>query len=612
MKKSINSLALIFLVIVAVFVIGFVQPEKGGNNISINDRGNFNADESGNKVSQLISSRKLVSQLKSYSLFNNVPKDANSDVYKNFMRSGATLTIVKSELKRVLSDKPLNISLSLPKGDNSIIELELTQVNILSKDFKDIDCITHQVSDYTGGGLFYRGIIKGDNNSIASISIFDSFVMGVIADKSGNYTLGSVKNASGKNSDNYIFYNDRDQMHPRPFICGDEGREDKFYVNNKNNSNPVRNRGGNDNAYPDDTVKVYYETDYQMYLDNNSSQTQTDQFVMGFFNSVATLYQNEGIPFAISRIGHYTSTDPYANMTTSDAVLYAFGQNLKDNFMGDLAQFLTTGHGGALGGLAWINVLCQPATNEGGTWVGRFSFANIDNTPQPYPTFSWTVEVSTHEMGHNLGSYHTHACHWDLSQIGGGIGPLDTCIVTKENSSNYPGGCINALDSFICYQSNTPASGFIMSYCHFCQGIGAGGIYFINGFGTPPNSMWSQSGDTIRLRYGQANCLQQNLNSSDMPTGFTLLQNFPNPYNPSTNIKFTMPQEGFVTLRVYDITGRLVGKLLDNAYYAVGVFDVNFDANAYNLASGVYLYRLDVNGGGKSVYSQIKKMVLIK
>jgi len=97
-----------------------------------------------------------------------------------------------------------------------------------------------------------------------------------------------------------------------------------------------------------------------------------------------------------------------------------------------------------------------------------------------------------------------------------------------------------------------------------------------------------------------------------MPTGFTLLQNFPNPYNPSTNIKFTMPQEGFVTLRVYDITGRLVGKLLDNAYYAVGVFDVNFDANAYNLASGVYLYRLDVNGGGKSVYSQIKKMVLIK
>ncbi len=608
MKKSINSLALIFLVIISAMVIGFIQPDKGGNNLALNRFMNLNGV---NKVTQLVRSRELVSPLKDYSLFNNVPKDVNSDVFRNFMSSGATLTIEKSELRRILSDKPLNISLSLPKGNNSVIELELTQVNILTKDFKDVDCVTHQLSDYTGGGLFYRGIIKGDDNSIASISLFDNFVMGIVADKTGNYTLGSVKNANGKNTDNYIFYNDRDQLHPRPFICGDEGREDKFYVNNKNNSNPVRE--GKD-AYADDTVKVYYETDYQMYLDNNSSQTQTDQFVMGFFNSVATIYQNEGIPFAISRIGHYTTTDPYANMTTSNAILYAFGENLKDNFMGDVAQFLTTGHGGALGGLAWINTLCMPATNEGGTWVGRFSFANIDNSPAPYPQYSWTVTVSTHEIGHNLGSYHTHACHWVMTD--NTIGPLDTCIVTAENSSQGGnGGCINAPANFVCYQANNSFSGFIMSYCHFCEGMGAGsGINLVNGFGRhiTPGDIFTQSGDTIRLRYGQANCLQQNLNSSDMPTGFTLLQNYPNPYNPSTNIKFVMPQEGYVTLRVYDITGKLVGRLLDNAFYSVGAFDVTFDAGAYNLASGVYMYKLDVNSAGKNVYSQIKKMVLIK
>jgi hypothetical protein len=610
MKKFTNLLTLGILVIIVVLIIGFIQPDKNSNNYSLNVQGKV----SGNRVSELINSRKQNSEMKSYSLFSNVPKDANLDVYRNFMRNGATLTIIRSELKKILSDKSLNITLSLPKGDNSTFELELTKVNILTKDFKDIDASTHQLSDYTGGGLFYRGIIKGDDNSLAAISIFDGFVMGIISDMSGNYTLGSVKDQNNKYSDNYIFYNDKDKIHQVPFKCGDEGREDKFYVNNKNNSIQVSNN--NPDSYADDTVKVYYETDYQMYLDNQSSQTLTDQFVMGFFNGVSTIYENESVHFAISSIGHHTTMDQYASMTTSDAVLNAFGGDLKDNFMGDLAQFLTTAHTGPgenLGGLAHINVLCQPAyfDNAQQFWIGRFSMANIDNNPLPYPTFSWTVEVSTHEMGHNLGSYHTHACHWDLGT--GTPGPLDTCIVTAENSTQGGfGGCVNAAPNFVCYQPNSlVTSGFIMSYCHFCQQQG-GGINFVNGFGRPFGSMWSQSGDTVRLRVSQANCLKNNLNSSDVPTTFLLMQNYPNPYNPATNIKFALPKEGFVTLRVYDITGREIGKLIDNAFYSVGMFSYSFDASLYNLASGVYFYKLDVNSGNKNVYSQIKKMVLIK
>jgi hypothetical protein len=90
------------------------------------------------------------------------------------------------------------------------------------------------------------------------------------------------------------------------------------------------------------------------------------------------------------------------------------------------------------------------------------------------------------------------------------------------------------------------------------------------------------------------------------------MQNYPNPFNPSTTIKFALPADGFVTLVVYDITGREVARLLNNKYYNAGLFTVFMDAGLYELASGVYFYRLDVINGDKNIYSQIKKMVLIK
>jgi hypothetical protein len=97
-----------------------------------------------------------------------------------------------------------------------------------------------------------------------------------------------------------------------------------------------------------------------------------------------------------------------------------------------------------------------------------------------------------------------------------------------------------------------------------------------------------------------------------MPLVFNLLQNYPNPFNPSTNIKFALPEAGLVTLRIYDVTGREVTELINNKHYDIGIFSYRFDSAPYNMASGVYFYRLDVTRDNKSVYSEIKKMVLIK
>jgi hypothetical protein len=88
------------------------------------------------------------------------------------------------------------------------------------------------------------------------------------------------------------------------------------------------------------------------------------------------------------------------------------------------------------------------------------------------------------------------------------------------------------------------------------------------------------------------------------PSAFELKGATPNPFNPVTTIAFTMPQTARVKLAVFDVQGRLVATLIDGMREA-GSHQVSF--NGSNLASGVYLYRLEAGA-----YHAVGKMVLMK
>ncbi len=88
-----------------------------------------------------------------------------------------------------------------------------------------------------------------------------------------------------------------------------------------------------------------------------------------------------------------------------------------------------------------------------------------------------------------------------------------------------------------------------------------------------------------------------------LPDGFALHQNYPNPFNPNTKIRYHLPGAQFVTLKVYDLSGREVA-ILANGRQAAGFHEIDFDASS--LASGVYFYRLQTGG-----FHQIRRMVLI-
>jgi hypothetical protein len=92
--------------------------------------------------------------------------------------------------------------------------------------------------------------------------------------------------------------------------------------------------------------------------------------------------------------------------------------------------------------------------------------------------------------------------------------------------------------------------------------------------------------------------------SGAVPEHYGLSHNYPNPFNPSTSIEFSLKKSGPVTLKVYDVVGREVATLVNDTH-AAGTYRVTFDAS--KLPSGTYIY--SISSGG---FTDVKKMLLVK
>jgi hypothetical protein len=89
-----------------------------------------------------------------------------------------------------------------------------------------------------------------------------------------------------------------------------------------------------------------------------------------------------------------------------------------------------------------------------------------------------------------------------------------------------------------------------------------------------------------------------------VPVKFELSQNYPNPFNPTTQIKYSIPKDGMVTLKIYNLLGQEVARLV-NQQQKSGYYNITF--NASKLASGVYMYKIQAGD-----YNLTKKMMLLK
>lgn len=116
----------------------------------------------------------------------------------------------------------------------------------------------------------------------------------------------------------------------------------------------------------------------------------------------------------------------------------------------------------------------------------------------------------------------------------------------------------------------------------------------------PTNWTFTNPGSCIRLDYltGTPG------NNSEIPTVFKLYNNYPNPFNPSTSIKYDIPRNSFVQITIYDILGKYVTSLV-NQQMEPGRYEAVWDARNY--ASGTYLYKIETDD-----FTDVKKMILVK
>ena len=336
------------------------------------------------------------------------------------------------------------IEVEIPIAD-TIITVQLFPSEINSNNLKLTNSNGSQ--ELYDGSIHYRGIIKNNNASLVALSFFENKISGIISSPD----IGNIVIAPLKSSSIHVIYNDNDLLIPNLISCATIDEETII-------SMPY---GPADVVEISPCVRVFIEADFEMFEEEGGTVQTADQIV-GLFNVSSTIFFNEGITAIISEIFIWTVEDPYPTSSSYDA-LVAF-QDYRTSFDGDIAHLITYDDEN-LGGVAWLPALCSSF---------NYAYSNIYNFYYDFPTYSWTIDVFTHEMGHNLGSPHTHNCGWPG-------GAIDDCYTTE-------GGCDPGPTPF--------DGGTIMSYCHL-TGYGKN---FSFGFGDLP-------GDLIFDEVNSAGCL---------------------------------------------------------------------------------------------------------
>ncbi len=400
------------------------------------------------KPSQRIQQEKASgASFENISLFNSIDSQKSREQIPSELKEYTVFAFDKGKLASFKSKVPMTMNLAIPL-QKSAISVELVKVDIRTEDFEITEMPSGKTIRADNSVIHYRGIVKGQPNSIAAISFFDNEVSGIISigEESSNFVIGKLDN-----SKNQIIYKDKDISHLNDFVC--QMADDPY--------NPYTEEQLADTDQTKAAVKcprIFFDIANDIVRDKGGAQGASN-YIQAVFNQVSVLFANDDISIKLSGIKAWTSTAPFNGLNN-----YRNYRN-QNSFNGDLGHFVTYNFSG---GVAWVNSMCS--SYKYGVSGIRSSYSNV-------PTYSWTVNVIAHELGHNLGSQHTQSCVWN-----GNNTAIDGCYGTEGN----------------CPRPGIPSNGgTIMSYCHLTNV----GINLNKGFGPQPRNV-------IRNSINSKSCVQ--------------------------------------------------------------------------------------------------------
>ncbi|MBM2815350.1 MAG: hypothetical protein HW421_2112 [Ignavibacteria bacterium] len=410
----------------------------------------------------------------------------NSSIVSNFN----CLEIDSTKIQDVYTNKYNKLRLEIRMNENDSTIYNFKKVNVLGNNFK-VKTSSGKTFNYHEP-VFYQCKIGNPNYSMVNLTVFKNSISAMIMTNQGNIMISRSRSIHyNGNKQIYTMFNDNDLLKISSFICGSDDFEDNNNFT-KSQRKKIDDRILTDYELSCIDIGIYFECDFSMYQALGSNVQDVVDFVTGFFNSVNQIYSNEDINTYISDILVWTESDNYDHSgSTNEAkqiTLLRDFSSKRTYFKGHYAQLLSM-VGSPSGGRGWIldeyfsgscdyeKLTENPPSYDLTRYIdgvyGRYSFSDIENNYLDFPTYSWTVQCVTHELGHNFGSHHTQWCGW--YQYGAPTGySLDNCWVVEG----------------LCQQGSAPTNGgTIMSYCHMSQY----GINFNNGFGQYPGEAIRQN-----------------------------------------------------------------------------------------------------------------------
>lgn len=294
--------------------------------------------------------------------------------------------------------------------------------------------------------ILLRGSIEGDSESRVYIAIFQNHCLGYIQPSNeGRFLISPLMTPQEGKAASMIVYRESEiapTLRSKPWNCGTEElpfNQKRLDTIAKEIADLQDKPRQEPQVQQVNLMRIAVECDYSYYQAHGNNLDNSLSYAIAVLGTVCDVYLRDvhvGVTYQYLKVWT-TNNDPYPG-TSPGELLGQLQQYWNDNMIGQprAATLLFSNKGG--GGLAYVGVLC--ADNIDSYNYAYCGLAN--NYVFPADGYIWDTDVSGHELGHNVGSPHTHNCSWNPA--------VDSCVGAEGS----------------CYSTPKPRLGTIMSYCH--------------------------------------------------------------------------------------------------------------------------------------------------